>query len=270
MVSDAVFLSEVEAFLATCELSATKCDNELQRKHSISNPDSQDTRTTGGEKQETNDHATGKDKSYYRRRKMERINLRQQVRDLAATLEKLQRTSEMTKSSMWMSMAKYQKQERLNAEEKQRRLSAAIDARAAMIQEFFKLVQSHFSVLGGITEEEAQLIEGRDDSSQSGPFKRIRVDPPLDETLERYVNELDQTDKSTSGGESENEVWRDSGQDYDQSDNNDPEGSTDFVDNENGKDLISVIHAVVFSVCSACFALLHEIEPTRINRLQTL
>ncbi|KAG3156464.1 hypothetical protein PI126_g8754 [Phytophthora idaei] len=130
---------------------------------------------------------------------MERVHLRQQVRDMTAELEKMQKTKEANKSSKWMAFAKYQKEERLNAEEKQRRLCAAIDTRAATIQDFFKLTQTCLGELRGVSEEEARLIERTVDATPSGPFKRIRVDPPLDDVVERYVNEFDASDRSTSG-----------------------------------------------------------------------
>ncbi|KAG3067596.1 hypothetical protein PI125_g23612 [Phytophthora idaei] len=186
MVSDTAFLTEVDGFLASCELPElptirTKRGKaaDLPRKRTAKKNDSPNCTTADGYNQESNSYSATKDKSYYKRRKMERVHLRQQVRDMTAKLEKMQKTKEANKSSKWMAFAKYQKEERLNAEEKQRRLCAAIDTRAATIQDFFKLTQTCLGELRGVSEEEARLIERTVDTTPSGPFKRIRVDRKL-------------------------------------------------------------------------------------------
>ncbi|KAF4043143.1 hypothetical protein GN244_ATG04621 [Phytophthora infestans] len=230
MVSDAAFLSEVEGFLASCgvpEFTPTR----PERERAIKNFGGQFDKTTDGDTEDPNVHATkSKDSSYYCRRMRERMSLRQQVRDMTAELENLQKTKEAVRLSKWMARAKYRREERLQAEEKQRRLYAATATRATTIEDFFKLAQSHLCGVGGITEEETELVGSSADASHCGPFKRIRVDPPLDGISERYVNELNGVDKSSSEGESENEVWRDSEPWFDLSDNIETEECIIVVD----------------------------------------
>ncbi|KAG1703513.1 hypothetical protein DVH05_007460 [Phytophthora capsici] len=221
MVSDTAFLNDVDGFLASCELP----ELPSTRKQ----PDNHD--RTQKDKKKANNQDSSKDKSYYRRRKNERFNLRRQVTELTAELERLQQNKEVNKTlppSKWRALAKYQADERANAEFERQQLSAAIAIKSAQLQDFFNLAQVLLCQLE-VTPQEIHLADG----ASSGPFKRIRVDPPLDSETEFYVNELDgATDKSSSGGESDNEVYRDSGQNIEHPEE-DCRGDSDSSDNQN-------------------------------------
>ncbi|KAL3664769.1 hypothetical protein V7S43_009949 [Phytophthora oleae] len=199
MMSDAAFLNEVDGFLASCELPVLPSTRKQRKIHATSPQKNAD-----GEKKTSKKQGTSKDKSYYRRRKKERFNLRRQMTELAVELEQLQKHKKANKTpplSKWKALAKYQAEKRANAEFEQRQLSAAIDTRAAQLLDFFKLAQAELSQLG-VAEQEIRLVDG----ASSGPFKRIRVDPPLDNKAEFYLSELDGAiNKSSSGGESDTE-----------------------------------------------------------------
>ncbi|KAK1946673.1 hypothetical protein P3T76_002225 [Phytophthora citrophthora] len=224
MVSDAAFLNEVGSFLASCELPELPSTRKQSENHDQS---------TQKEKKKSNNQESSKDRSYYRRRKKERLNLRRQVTELAAELERLQQNKEVNKTlspSKWKALAKYQAAERANAEFKRQQLSAVIATKSAQLQDFFNLAQVQLSQLE-VTPQEFHLV----DEASSGPFKRIRVDPPLDSETELYVNELDgAADKNSSSGESDNEVHKDSGQSFEHSEEDCGGGSgSTCSDNQN-------------------------------------
>jgi hypothetical protein len=142
-MSDAAFLAEVDGFLASCGTSPLLPSG-----------------TPAGEASRT---SSAENKSYYRIRQLKRENLRRQVTELTAELNERLKAAEPAKMqpcAKWMAMAKYHQEERENAEAEQRRLCAAIDARAALIQDFFKLTQDRLSELGSVTQEEVRLLEG--------------------------------------------------------------------------------------------------------------
>ncbi|OWY98926.1 hypothetical protein PHMEG_00030174 [Phytophthora megakarya] len=254
MTSDIVFLTEVEGFLASCDLPAlllnqTRNENiSRTSKHSTRNFEQEsssedrtaarDSKCPDENQQKSDAGKTTKYRSYCTRRKNERINLRRQVSQLTAELDKLRKTKEVNKSqrpSKWMITANFQEEERVKAEDRQRQLYVAIETRAAMIQSFVQVTRDRLGDLGGLTEHEVNLIDNHIEATGSSrPFKRIRVDPPLDVISENYLNELnDPMDQTNSGGDSGKGTWGDSGQVFQQCDKDDAHESFIFVDTAN-------------------------------------
>ncbi|KAE9022879.1 hypothetical protein PR003_g12282 [Phytophthora rubi] len=158
-MSDSVFLAEVEDFLTSCDLPALLPlgdGNKYPDTKTSSDCRSDQMPRPGNEDKDALEDKNCK--SYYRRRQMQRARLRRQVTELTEESNKRRKANEGIKlqlPSKWRAIAKYQEHERLNAEDTQRRLSSAVDTRAATIQEFWGLMQERLEAMGKVSEEEA-------------------------------------------------------------------------------------------------------------------
>ncbi|GMF12988.1 unnamed protein product [Phytophthora lilii] len=119
--------------------------------------------------------------TYRERRRVEKETLQQQVGELSAELAELQKAKQTERSlapAAWEMVAKRQLQARVNAEEKQRRLLQAIDARAAIIQEFQGVLRVCATEVNTVSD---------------APYKqkRIRVEPSDVEIYKAYLQDMD-------------------------------------------------------------------------------
>ncbi|GMF65940.1 unnamed protein product [Phytophthora lilii] len=185
MALDADFLAEVEDFLAKTDSPTLSLEHESDIQSKSCSPEfecSKETPQTNATKSTQNAKKT---KSYYKLRQMKRENLRRQVKELTAELDKRTKAREARRTqapSIWRAFAKHQEQERLRAEGKQRRLSAAIDARAAMIHGFWISMQDRLNSLCVATEEEVRLIGGIPGGVRSNQNDKSHVDSAQTET----------------------------------------------------------------------------------------
>ncbi|KAG6942409.1 hypothetical protein JG688_00018129 [Phytophthora aleatoria] len=153
--TEAAFLEEVSAFLNATDFSETNVGSERTARHAEAgiNPSdtesSQEARDRISNDNQVSKHLTRRQKEvlrkkrYERRRKNERVTLRDMVGALASRLEKLRRGSTTSQrytlvnssatGSTWRALAISRREQRYQAEGEKLRLEAAIDEQATYI-----------------------------------------------------------------------------------------------------------------------------------------
>ncbi|ETO60309.1 hypothetical protein F444_21464 [Phytophthora nicotianae P1976] len=208
--SNEEFLAEVECFLNTCDFPVITSGHERENVNELNavsvhehvtyaRSDCSSDGQPRSDEEEEREKGPRICRTYYERRKAERVHLRQQVKELASKLAKQKKTnagSVVQMASSWWLVARWQRAARLNAEEQKRRLWAAVDTRAALIQALQTTLHTSLGQQIDVTSElfknSAELLADKN--------KRINFDSSDAETFAAFVHELDviysQTDKA--------------------------------------------------------------------------
>ncbi|GMF65941.1 unnamed protein product [Phytophthora lilii] len=180
-------ISELDDFLASCDLEvlSSLLQDDDHDGTNVTPPPSVPRKR--GRKKSNIDPATKheldriKDRNrcskYRARQRNERIGLQQEVQTLTAKLVALQEAKKMSSElsmSTWQMIAQRELEARQSSEEQQRRLCAAVKARAACIRDFQEMVQR----VGAVHKD-------------SQPLKRARVERSDVAVYEVFLQDLD-------------------------------------------------------------------------------
>ncbi|RLN80929.1 hypothetical protein BBJ28_00003399 [Nothophytophthora sp. Chile5] len=217
---DAVFLEEIVSFLHSCDQPAFPLSLGLDDVNPeallidtaallppslASNPLNSDTKQVTNSKAKPTPREVLRSKDAVRRRvyreqqKQEREQLHRQVAELSAELASIQAanedpttwrpTEQKLSNCLWKAIASRQREGRRAAEDQQRRLHAAIGARATLIADLNGLLRQRIrdtNVLDYDSQDGEEDIDG-----SSYRHKRMRLEAPDAALYETYLHKLD-------------------------------------------------------------------------------